>query len=193
MKTITRITSVLLFSLLVLTACSKDDDGGTSAAGDGELTATVDGASFESFPEATTAVESNSGGIQILTISGGTMDSENIQISIIGFEGVGTYDLNSVSLGSYTYLEDTSNFNSAMVFTTSTGAASNFSRAIYVRLVNSGASTTRYLVTLEQSDGTDIGTFTLSGGEELVIKKDPTDQLFAANASVLGVAVSVGN
>ena len=39
---------------------------------------------------------------------------------------------------------------------TSTGAASNFSRAIYVRLFNSGASTTRHLVTLEQSDGTDI-------------------------------------
>ncbi len=76
---------------------------------------------------------------------------------------------------------------------TSTGAASNFSCAKYVRLVNTGASTTRYLVTLEQSDGTDIGTFTLSGGEELVVKKDPTDQLFAANASVLGVAVSVGN
>ena len=125
MKTITRITSVLLFSLFVLSACSKDDDGGTSAAGDGELTATVDGASFESFPEATTAVESNAGGVQTLTLSGGTMDSENIQIMIIGFEGVGTYDLNSVSLGSYTYLEDTSNFNSAMVFTTSTGAASN--------------------------------------------------------------------
>tara|TARA_Y100001937_G_C6926304_1_gene244034 strand:+ start:104 stop:376 length:273 start_codon:yes stop_codon:yes gene_type:complete len=75
---------------------------------------------------------------------------------------------------------------------TSTGAASNFSRAKYVRLINGGASTTRHLVTLEQSDGTDIGTITLSGGEEVVIKKDPTDQLFAANAAVLGVAVSVG-
>ena len=73
MKKITRITSVLLFSLFVLTACSKDDDGGTSAAGDGELTATVDGASFESFPEATTAVESNAGGVQTLTISGGVI------------------------------------------------------------------------------------------------------------------------
>ena len=76
---------------------------------------------------------------------------------------------------------------------TSTGAASNFSRAIYVRLVNSGAANTRHLVTLELADGTDIGTFTISGGEEIVIKKDPTDQLFAANAAVLGVAVSVGN
>ena len=74
---------------------------------------------------------------------------------------------------------------------TSTGAASNFSRAIYVRLFNSGASTTRHLVTLEQSDGTDIGTFTIAGGESIVVKKDATDQLFAANAAVLGVAVSV--
>ena len=72
---------------------------------------------------------------------------------------------------------------------TSTGAASNFSRAIYVRLFNSGASTTRHLVTLEQADGTDIGTMTLAGGESVVIHKNPTDKLFAANAGVKGAAV----
>ena len=58
-----------------------------------------------------------------------------------------------------------------------TGAASNFGNAKTVRLVNT--TTTGYLVTLEQADGTDIGTMTLMGGESVVIHKNPTDKLFA--------------
>lgn len=72
---------------------------------------------------------------------------------------------------------------------TTTGAASTFGSATCVRLVNS--TTTAYLVTLEQTDGTDIGTATIAGGESILLKKNPTDQIFAANAGVLGVAVSV--
>ena len=68
-----------------------------------------------------------------------------------------------------------------------TGAASNFGNAKTVRLVNT--TTTGYLVTLEQADGTDIGTMTLMGGESVVIHKNPTDKLFAANAGVKGAAV----
>ena len=65
--------------------------------------------------------------------------------------------------------------------------ASNFGNAKTVRLVNT--TTTGYLVTLEQADGTDIGTMTLMGGESVVIHKNPTDKLFAANAGVKGAAV----
>ena len=54
---------------------------------------------------------------------------------------------------------------------------SNFD-AKTVRLVNT--TTTGYLVTLEQADGTDIGTMTLMGGESVVIHKNPTDKLFMA-------------
>ena len=53
---------------------------------------------------------------------------------------------------------------------------SNFGNAKTVRLVNT--TTTGYLVTLEQADGTDIGTMTLMGGESVVIHKNPTDKLF---------------
>ena len=42
---------------------------------------------------------------------------------------------------------------------TNTGAASNVGKSRYVRLVNTGSG--EHLVTLEQSDGTDLGTFTL--------------------------------
>ncbi len=74
---------------------------------------------------------------------------------------------------------------------TSTGAASNVSLATTVRLFNTAAVGTEYLVTLEQSDGTDIGTFTLDGQQEAFIRKDSTDQLFAANANVEAVSVAV--
>ena len=48
-------------------------------------------------------------------------------------------------------------------------------------------------MTLEQSDGTDIGTFSIEGLSECIIQKDPTDQLFAANAAVLAVGVAINS
>jgi|TARA_R110002074_G_scaffold250166_1_gene421908 hypothetical protein len=72
---------------------------------------------------------------------------------------------------------------------TTTGAASTFGSATVVRLIN--GTTAAHLVTLEQTDGTDIGTVTIAAGESILLKKFPTDQIFAANAGVLGVAVSV--
>ena len=68
-----------------------------------------------------------------------------------------------------------------------TGAASDFGGASAVRLINS--TTAVHLVTLEKADGTDIGTFSLAGGESEIVKKSPTDKLFAAGAGIVGVAV----
>ena len=126
MNTIIKFTSIFFLGLsLSLTSCSTDDDGGDSAAGEGNLTAKVDGKAYKSMPAATTAQENSSAGFEVITISGGSIDSENIQITIIGFEGVGTYTLNAVSLGTYTYLKDKSDFMSAQIFSTATGASSN--------------------------------------------------------------------
>ena len=72
-----------------------------------------------------------------------------------------------------------------------TGAASNVGTTEFVRLHNIAATGTEYLVTLEQSDGTDIGTFSLDGSDTVIIKKNPTDQLFAGNAAVLACGVRV--
>ena len=72
-----------------------------------------------------------------------------------------------------------------------TGAASNIGTSEFVRLHNIAATGTEYLVTLEQSDGTDIGTFSLDGSDTVIIKKEPTDQLFAADAAVLACSVRV--
>ena len=72
-----------------------------------------------------------------------------------------------------------------------TGAASNIGTTEFVRLHNTAATGTEYLVTLEESDGTDIGTFSLDGSDTVIIKKAPSDQLFAANAAVLACGVRV--
>ena len=76
---------------------------------------------------------------------------------------------------------------------TSTGAASNVGKSRYVRLLNTAAVGTEHLVTLEEPGGTDIGTFSIEGQMECLIQKDPTDQLFAANAAVLAVGVAINS
>ena len=71
---------------------------------------------------------------------------------------------------------------------TDTAGASNVGSATLVRVTNSGS--TARLVTLEESDGTDIGTFTLSGGATEYVDKAATDKIFAAHAEVLLVSVA---
>ena len=69
-----------------------------------------------------------------------------------------------------------------------TGAASNVGSATLVRVHNSG--TTSRLVTLEESGGTDIGTFTLACGATEYVDKASTDKIFAAHAEILLVSVA---
>ena len=43
---------------------------------------------------------------------------------------------------------------------------------------NTATTGTEYLVTLNTSDGTDIGTFSLDGYDTVIIRKQSTDKLF---------------
>ena len=65
---------------------------------------------------------------------------------------------------------------------TTTGAASTVSSARVVLVQNVG--TTSRLVTLEQTDGTDIGTFNVPPNANIQIEKSITDQIFSAHADV---------
>ena len=65
------------------------------------------------------------------------------------------------------------------------GAASTFLDASDVRLVNSG--TTVRLITVANAADTTLATLSLAGAESVILRKDPTDQIFAANAEILGV------
>jgi len=74
---------------------------------------------------------------------------------------------------------------------TSSGAASNVGSSEFVRLTNTANENTEHLVTLEEAGGTDIGTFTLEGHESVIIQKEATDKLFAADAAVVACGVRV--
>ena len=76
---------------------------------------------------------------------------------------------------------------------TDDGASSNVGTSAYVRLFNSAAAGTEHLVTLNNSAGTDLGTFSLEGHESVIIQKNPTDKLFAADAAVLACGVRVAS
>ena len=67
------------------------------------------------------------------------------------------------------------------------GAASTFGGATDVRLVNSGATTR--LITVANAADVTLGSLSLAPAEVSFLKKDMTDQIFAAHAEVLAVAV----
>ena len=66
---------------------------------------------------------------------------------------------------------------------------SNFGKGTCVRLHNSGASAR--LISVETSAAALIGTFTLGAGSTVKCSKNPTDEVFAAHAEVLGVSIGI--
>mgnify|MGYP000018960022 CR=1 FL=1 len=72
---------------------------------------------------------------------------------------------------------------------TSSGNGSNFGSATHVRVFND--STTNYLVSVEDSSNSLIGTFHLAGGSSEIIVKNPSDEVFAENAAVMGVGIAI--
>ena len=74
---------------------------------------------------------------------------------------------------------------------TDDSGSSNVGSSEFVRLHNTAATGTEYLVTLNSSDDTDLATFSLDGADTVIIRKRTTDKLFAANAAVLACGVRV--
>lgn len=73
---------------------------------------------------------------------------------------------------------------------TSVGAASTFEDATEVRLVNTGAA--EALVTIANSADATLASFTLESLDSIVVKKNSSDQIFAAANTVLGSPCNVG-
>ena len=69
-----------------------------------------------------------------------------------------------------------------------TGAATSFSSATVVRLVNT-TGTAQVITVVETQSGTVIGSFTMPTGAVEYLEKNPTQCVFAANAGVLGSKV----
>jgi hypothetical protein len=68
--------------------------------------------------------------------------------------------------------------------------ATNVGNAHCVRLYHAGGSDT--LVTIKNSGGTTLGTFTLKSNDIVFVKKAPTDTITCADATK-GVAVGLGD
>tara|TARA_Y100001963_G_scaffold100763_1_gene138636 strand:- start:652 stop:930 length:279 start_codon:yes stop_codon:yes gene_type:complete len=77
---------------------------------------------------------------------------------------------------------------------TSAGTGTSLTQATLVRVVNTAAAGTNYLVTLQETAaGTTVGSFTIIGGTSELVEKQPTWTMFAANAAVKGAAVGFTN
>jgi uncharacterized cupredoxin-like copper-binding protein len=73
-----------------------------------------------------------------------------------------------------------------------TGAATSFSEATVVRLVNTSA--TAAIVTVVQTQaGTGVGSMTMPGGSVEFLVKTPSHCVFASSASVRGTKVGFTN
>ena len=86
------------------------------------MTAKVNGANYTATLGITARI-SGSGASQAFAVSGGTEDSENLQIIINGFDGEGTYDISLLNIGTYSYLPDPSNPDpsTVVIYTASSG------------------------------------------------------------------------
>jgi len=95
--------------LITLTGCSSDDDGGSSGgAASGTINAKIDGTNFTSMEISSSATLANSG--QNLVIIGSNSSGKAITITIIGYEGEGTYEISGSMVSSASYSEtDVSN------------------------------------------------------------------------------------
>lgn len=95
----------MIGSLITLTGCKSDDDGGNGGtAGAGTIAATIDGTAFTSLDITSIATLANGN----LIIQGNDADGKSIVITIFGYDGVGTYDFdgnNVLILNTAAYVE----------------------------------------------------------------------------------------
>ena len=77
----------------------------------------------------------------------------------------------------------------------SVGAATSFSNATCVRLVNNSGSTGRVITVAENNGGSaTIGTFSLLAGQTEILEKNPTDVIHVGGGTdVMGAAVGFTN
>lgn len=129
MKIFNKAIFVLMAVVAVnFTSCSKDDDGGSDpSGGTGTFLARVNGDSFTSLEGTVAGQITESGPTRVFSISAGTSQSENLQMVVTTFDGVGTYDLNFTNIGTYSYLPDPSNPDpsTVVIFSTGNGQPSN--------------------------------------------------------------------
>ncbi|PKA82417.1 hypothetical protein ATE92_0546 [Ulvibacter sp. MAR_2010_11] len=95
MKTLNKTILILVMAFAAtVSSCKKDDDGGGGgSAGEGTVTAIVNGNSFTSMDIASTASESTSGSNTTITIQGSDASGKGIFLIINGYDDTGSYEI----------------------------------------------------------------------------------------------------
>ncbi|MEZ4791988.1 MAG: DUF6252 family protein [Gelidibacter sp.] len=106
---------VMTVAMVSITSCSKDDDGGGGGqAGEGTITAKVNGTQVTTLEITSVANTVSGGGQTTLTLQGNT-SSQAFNLIIFGYEGVGTYELSDDNVfisASYTEVNTNDPLNS---------------------------------------------------------------------------------
>jgi hypothetical protein len=81
------------------------------------------------------------------------------------------------------------------VVTPNTSVTSTFGGNKLIKLTHSGTVTTYHIITCKYANNDTKWTIALTGGQDIVLEKDPTDQITSNNAdtSVSGVAIAYRN
>ena len=99
MKTQLLKTSLILLGLvfgLTATSCTDDDDGGSGGnTPPGTMSAKIDGNNYQSSEMLSSATKTSNGfgGSETLTLLGNTNEGKTINITILSFDGTGTYEI----------------------------------------------------------------------------------------------------
>ena len=105
MKKIKQLPKIMLLAFVTLIAsCSSDSEGGSVNAGEGTISANVDGLTVTSVTQGTFAYLTSVG----LQITGTSLETKNLAINILAFYGVGKYDMggtNTRAIGTYTEVD----------------------------------------------------------------------------------------
>ena len=161
MKTLKNTFRILFLTLaIVFTSCSSDDDnaaaGGGGGTSSGNLTATVDGASFESDPTLTQIQVLSSGSVVAIT---GPKAQETIQFNVNAYSGVGTYSVSPATIASYGIVTDPNDPVGSVI--------------TYIAITNGELNVT------EDTGSNMKGTFSFVGTNPL----DPTDSVTVTNGT----------
>lgn len=76
---------------------------------------------------------------------------------------------------------------------TTTGAATSFTSATVVRLVNTATSADYLVTVVETQGGSVVGSFTVMRSQSELLEKQPSHCVYAANVAVLGAKVGFTN
>ena len=115
MKTITKISyAFFMFASLALVSCGGDDDNGTTGSGE-FVKAKVDGSNWSS-SSSIDVVSASNPMANVLTVQGSNNSGEVIQLSLMNYNGEGTYDVSSQINGyaQYGTVNPIAFYNSAM-------------------------------------------------------------------------------